>query len=53
MNNVFNNAKHLYNQIGQDDRETGEVANQFIEKNYTDATIEELHELSDNYMNCD
>ena len=48
-NKVFSIASDMYNQIDQYDGETGEVANQFIERNYTDATIEELHDtIADN-----
>ena len=52
-NKVFNNMPNLYRQIREYDEESGGVANQFIERNYTDATIEELHEVSSDYMNCD
>ena len=52
-NKVFNIASDMYNQICGYDGETGKVALEFIEKNYTDATIEELYEISANYMNCD
>ena len=49
-NKVFNVASNMYNQIVGYDGETGKVAMQFIEKNYTDATVEDLHEISANYM---
>ena len=52
-NKVFNIASDMYNQVVGYEGETGKVAEQFIEKNYTDATLEELHEVSAYYMNCD
>ena len=52
-NKVFNIASDMYNQVVGYEGETGKVAKQFIEKNYTDATLEELHEVSAYYMNCD
>ena len=52
-NKVFNSMPNLYKQIREYDQESGGVANQFIERNYTDATIDELHEISGDYMNVD
>ena len=49
-NKMIHSVPNLYKQIREYDGESGEVANQFIERNYTDATIEELEELSDDRM---
>ena len=44
-------APDLYEQIRKHEEESGAVANKFIEKNFTDATREELQNVNANYAN--
>ena len=45
-NKLFDTTTDLYKQITGYNRESGEVANQFIEKNFTERTIDDLDEVS-------
>ena len=47
---VLSIASDMYHQIREYDGEAGEVAKQFIENSYTEATKEELHK---NYSNLE
>jgi len=51
-NTALNLTGNLYDQIRGYDGESGEVAAHFVKNNYTDATVDELIEVSAEYSNC-